>query len=163
MDAAVLAQAYEEYRNPLIGYMTSLTRNRDDAQDLVHEAYARLAREVRMGRTPIEPRAWLYRVGRNLAVSRGRRHQVAERMQPRLADRALATSAEDVWIAGETARDLRVALAILGPADRTALIMAAEGYTGAEIARALRMSEGAVRTRQCRARAKLRERLSGNR
>ena len=43
------------------------------AEDLLQEAFLRLTREVRADRTPDNVRAWLYRVGANLAVSRGRR------------------------------------------------------------------------------------------
>jgi RNA polymerase sigma-70 factor (ECF subfamily) len=160
VEATGVGEAYEKYQDSFLGYMTSLTRDREDAQDLVHETYVRLAQQVELGRPPRETRAWLYRVGRNLVISRGRRRQVADRLQSRLVDRGATASAEDSWIATETSREIRAALADVAATDRTALLMAAEGFAGAEIARALGISEGAVRTRQCRARARLRSRLA---
>ena len=41
------------------------------------------------------PAAWLYRVGRNLAISRARRDAVATRAMPGLVDRGVAASPED--------------------------------------------------------------------
>lgn len=160
MDSAKLTDAYEAHRDSLVAYVTSLTRDRDDALDVVHEAYARLAEQARAGRAPSEIRGWLYRVGRNLVISRGRRQQVAARVMPRLRDGSVAASAEEICLAAEGRERLRRALAGVGSADRTALIMAAAGYTGAEIAAELGVSHGAVRTRQSRARARLRAQLA---
>jgi RNA polymerase sigma-70 factor, ECF subfamily len=163
MEAGLVAQAYEKHFASLLGYVTSLTRNRDDAQDVVHEAYVRLVDEVGRGNVPTEPRAWLYRVGRNLAVSRGRRQQVQARLQPRLIDSADTASAEEACVAREMGRELGAAMADMRSVDQQALVMAAEGYSGAEIAAALGLSKAALRTRQCRARARLRERLAPGR
>ncbi|HVM30914.1 MAG TPA: RNA polymerase sigma factor [Candidatus Limnocylindrales bacterium] len=159
MEAAVVAHAYESHFHSLLGYVTSLTRDREDAADLVHEAYVRLVGEVERGKVPTEPRAWLFRVGRNLAVSGGRRRQVRAQLERRLTDGSISSSAEEMYLVAEAGHEVRVALADICAIDRQALLMAAEGYSGAEIALALGVSEGALRTRQCRARARLRQRL----
>lgn len=159
MDTDVTSRAYDAHHQQLYGYLVSITRNGDTAQDVVQEAYARLAREVQLRRPPRETRAWLFRVGRNIVISRGRRQQVADRHQDRLRDSSVGSSAEDECLAREVRDELTIALAQTSSIDRTALLMAAEGYSSAEIARAVGVSEAAVRTRICRARGRLRLRL----
>lgn len=160
MDTDVTSQAYDAHHEQLYGYLVSITRDEDLAHDVVQEAYARLQREVRRQRTPREMRAWLFRVGRNLVIDRGRRQQVADKFQDRLRVGSVGPSAEDECLAREARRELDVLLAQTRADDRTALLMAAEGFSGAEIARAVGLSEGAVRTRMTRARGRLRMRLS---
>ena len=63
---------------------SAMTRDPAVADDLVSEAFIRLATEIRAGRTPDDPPAWLYRVGANLVVSRARRAAVATRALPGL-------------------------------------------------------------------------------
>ena len=59
----------------------------------------------------------------------------------------------------ERATVVRDAVASLPRVERAALVLAAEGYAGREIARAIGRSEGATRTLMCRARSRLRSEL----
>ena len=152
-------EAYGLYRDQLYGFLVSLTRDRDAAEDLLQETYVRLAREYRGGRPPQQVRAWLYQVARNIVISGGRRRHVAERWLARQPGKGVDASAEEHYMLRAAGAELRAALLELEPSDRTALLMAAEGYTGAEIAAATGRSCAAVRTRMCRARGRLRERL----
>jgi len=56
----------------------------------------------------------------------------------------------------ESRGELVAALAVLRPAERAALILAAHGVTGPEIARHLGRTHGATRALMCRARTRLR-------
>jgi len=153
------ARPYDAHHEQLYGYLVSITRDGDLAHDVVQKAYARLQREVKQQRAPREMRAWLFRVGRNLVIDRGRRQQLADRLQDRLRVESAGPSAEDECLVREARRELDVLLAQTSSDDRTALLMAAAGYSGAEFARAVGLSEGAVRTRMTRARGRLRMRL----
>ncbi len=150
------SEAYQAHHEDLRGYLVAITRNMDVADDVGQEAYARLAQQVRLGRTPRDVRAWLFRVGRNLVISRGRRQQSAVRMQERLRDESVGPSAEAECLAREANRELSLVLAHTSDDDRAALLMAASGYSGAEIARTLGISDAAARTRLSRARGRLR-------
>jgi len=150
---------YQPHHEPLRRYLVSITHDPDTADDLAQEACIRLAREVARSRPPQHTRAWLHRVGRNLVIDRGRRQQLAIRLQDRLWDGSVERSAEDEYLLRESRLELERVLARLSAVDRTALQMAAEGYSGAEIATALGMSEGSVRTRMSRARGRLRTML----
>ncbi len=155
----IVEQAYATHLGPLHRRLTVVTRDPAAAEDLAHEAFVRLVVEVRAGRTPDEPGAWLYRVAQNLAASRGRRLSVAARNDDRVARPADPLSPEAAVIEAEDGRALHKALDELGATDRRALLLSAHGYRGQEIARTLGRSEGATRTLLCRARTKVRERL----
>lgn len=77
---AAVQQAYHAYYRSLVGQLYALTGDLAEAQDVVHEAYARaLARpgpflEVR------DPAAWLRTVAMNLARNRFRRRWVFDRL-----------------------------------------------------------------------------------
>jgi RNA polymerase sigma-70 factor (ECF subfamily) len=64
------------YYNELVGFFSRSLRDRDAAADIVHECYARvLAMEA--ASTIHEPRALLYRVGKNIVTDAARR-KIAE-------------------------------------------------------------------------------------
>ena len=154
---ADFSQEYRGYREQLHRYLISITHDRDVAEDVAQEAFSRLYREVSLSRSPREPRAWLYRVGRNLVIDRGRQQQTAIRMQDRLCSGGVAASAEEEYLNRESRTELGRVLSGMNAVDRTALLMAADGYSGAEIAGALGISEGAARTRMSRARGRMRK------
>jgi RNA polymerase sigma factor (sigma-70 family) len=162
-DAIVLA-AWDAHHDELFAFLVRTTRDRAVAEDLLQDAYLRLMRSARDGLPPDNPRAWLYRVAANLAVSRGRRVGAALRW---VARTALASSdreaSDDPPEAGLLAREARgeliAAMAGLRPEARIALLLASEGFNGVEIAACIGRSETATRTLMCRARRTLRERL----
>jgi RNA polymerase sigma-70 factor, ECF subfamily len=160
MDSQLISEAFAANREALFGFLLSLTHDADAAEDGVQEAFARLTREVQAGRTPDNVRAWLFQVGRNLVTSAGRRQQVAQRYQPRLVEVGDCRSAEELWLEREESARLSALMAGLDAIDRRSLVMAAMGYSGAEIGRAVGRSENAVRTRLCRARSQLRQQLA---
>ena len=158
-DEATLTAIYEERRAELFGFLLRMTRDRDVADDLLQDTFIRLIKEARAGRMPDEVRAWLYRVAANAAISRSRRGSALQRLLPRLMDRR-----EPVWPEGEALRaertsDLDAALAELAPDGRAALVLAAQGFTGREIANSIGRTEGATRTLMCRSRIQVRHRL----
>ena len=156
----VVMSAYDAHNRDLLAFARALVRNPEAAEDLVADAFLRLINEVRAGRAPTETRGWLYRVVANLVVSRGRRLRTAQRFLSRLVDRRVQESPESSLARSEVRSDLLAALAALPTDGRVALVMAARGSTGHEIATALGKSETATRTALYRARIKLREQLS---
>lgn len=146
---------WERHRTSLYGFAIRVTRNPSTAEDLVQEAFVRLLREVERGSPPDDPHNWLMRVLANLAVSRARRAQVAERLAPRLVNRDTSESPEVRVLRKEHGAVLDAALGRLDRDERTALLLAAAGFSGREIAGAIGRSEGATRTLLCRSRVKV--------
>jgi RNA polymerase sigma factor (sigma-70 family) len=155
----LVEEAYAVHAAPLTRRLTAQMRDPAAAEDLVHEAFLRLATEIRAGRTPDNVGGWLYRVTANLVASRGRHSSVVERHAASVPQPGVDASPEAASLCAERNRMIEAALATLGLADRRALVLAAQGYRGAEIARRLGRTEGATRTLLCRARLRMRGQL----
>jgi RNA polymerase sigma-70 factor, ECF subfamily len=155
----IVGTAYATYAGSVRRYLTAVTRNADAAEDLTHDAFLRLTVEVGAGRTPDEMGAWLHRVGHNLAMSRGRRMQVADRHEAELARPQPAPSPERAALEGEQQRAAIDALSLLPLAHQRAMVLASFGVGGPEIAQSIGRSQGATRTILCRARARMRTTL----
>jgi RNA polymerase sigma-70 factor, ECF subfamily len=155
-----VSEAYEAYAADLRRYATSRTRDVAGAEDIVQEAFVRLAVESHARRHPKEPRAWLYRVVHNLIVSGSRRAEVARRRSDGLSpDVSIVESPETAILSSERCGVLGSALQAASVAGQTGLLLVAQGYSGREIASALGRSEGATRTLICRARRNVRREL----
>jgi RNA polymerase sigma-70 factor (ECF subfamily) len=148
--------AFTQHRAAIVRHLTSVTRDPDAAEDLAQEAFLRLAREIEAGRTPDDAGAWLYRVGTNLAMSRGRHLQVVDRREAELPRPADLESPERAIIQNELAVAVAAFLAQMSGTEQRALTLAAQGYGGIEIAATLGRTPAATRTLLCRARAKIR-------
>ena len=157
---ALVVDAFDSHAGRLKAFALAAVRDRDAADDLVQESFLRLVREVRGGNLPDDVAAWLFRVCGNLIISRGRRMSVADRMRSFLIDRGDAASAETRAIRGEETTAVRHALSELPVDARVALLMAAEGYSAAEIGLTINRSRNATSTYICRARIRLREILA---
>ena len=148
--------AYDENQRRLTSYAYALTRDADAADDLVQETFLRLVKEHAAGREPENVTAWLYRVCSNLATSRGRRGVVARKFLERRPAEETEVAAEIEILRHELSETLLAALTILPDDQRSALVMAAQGFSGREIADALGRTETSTRTMMFRARERLR-------
>jgi RNA polymerase sigma factor (sigma-70 family) len=156
VDEAALAAIYETRRGELLAFLVGMTRDVEVAEDLLQDAFLRLIREARAGRMPDDVRPWLYRVAANAAIDRGRRGSRLVRLLPRLLDRREPDRPESQVLGSERDAELHAALSRLAPDRRAALLLAARGFSGAEIAASLGRTELATRSLLCRARVELR-------
>jgi RNA polymerase sigma-70 factor (ECF subfamily) len=157
---ALVEAAYARYRPELLAVMTSVTFDSDEAEDLVQEAFLRLIREVRVGRTPTNVRAWLYRVALNLRVSNGRHASVVRRWAARtLTEEPAAPSPEAEALDDEGLEDIESALERLSRDARIGLLLRASGYSSAEVASLIGRTDLATRSLLYRARTDLRSRV----
>jgi RNA polymerase sigma-70 factor, ECF subfamily len=155
-DDTALASIYEERRGELYAFLAGMTRDAEVAEDVLQDTFLRLVREARAGRMPDEVRPWLYRTAANAAIDRGRRGATLIRLLPRLFDRSDPPRPEAEALRSERDAELHAALADLAPDRRAALLLAARGFSGHEVAGLIGRSEGATRTLLCRARLELR-------
>jgi RNA polymerase sigma-70 factor, ECF subfamily len=157
-----IAATYDACGRELYGYCAGVARDAGIAEEVVQEAFARLIREQRAGRYPENPRAWLYTVATNLLRMRARRLSIVERWWrgPGRQTEEVDAAAEDVVLRRERTSELSRALADLPSESRAALLLAADGFSGREIAELLGRSEGATRNLMWRARLALRDQLS---
>lgn len=141
---------YRLHATPLWRLLVLRGVERDEAYDIVAEAFSRLIQQV--CRRPEAPRALLYRIALNLATDRFRRSRV----------RAVAETEPDTLGAGtappELPEDARRLLNGLPPGERDLLLMRYWlGMTHGEIARVLETPEGTVRRRAADLLNRLRE------
>ena len=156
----IVEEAFDAHAQQVKAFALATVRDNDAADDLVQETFLRFVRHVRSEGVPDNVGGWLHRVCANLVISRGRRETVAARKKSLLVDRSLATSPEEIAVRTDESERLRAALSEL-PADaRTALLMAASGFSASEIGEAIGRTANATSTYICRARIRLRELLS---
>lgn len=154
--------AWHRHHDELTAFLVRTSRDPDAAEDLLQEAYLRLLGEVRAGREPTNVRAWLYRVAGNLAIDRGRRKASGRRCEARIRSLGSMRPVDEpaqALIEEECMREHLRALSGLSPRSRRVLALAAEGFSGEEIAGLIGCSRTAARTLLHRARTQARQSL----
>ena len=75
-DARGMADLYRSYAAPLLAYLMTQVRRREDAEDLLGEVFLQAMRDVARFEGNLSGfRAWLYRIAINHAVDLARRNQ----------------------------------------------------------------------------------------
>jgi RNA polymerase sigma-70 factor (ECF subfamily) len=156
----VVEEAFDAHAPALKAFALAASHDADVADDLVQETFLRFVRHLRAEGAPDNVGGWLHRVCANLVISRGRRETVATRKKAFLVDRSVGISAEERVIRSDETARLHDALAELPTDARTALLMAASGFSATEIGETIGRSANATSTYICRARVRLRELLS---
>ena len=154
-----IVEIYQAEHLGLFRFVRAATGDDGLAEDVLQETFLRLVREVGASRVPMNVHAWLFRVASNLLVSSARRARTAERHLGDLAREDLVASPEQYVLEAERDDAVRHALQGLQLDGRLALLLAAQGFSGHEIAVTLGRTDGAVRTLLCRARLRVRQRL----
>jgi RNA polymerase sigma-70 factor, ECF subfamily len=148
---ADLSQLFEEYYESLVRMLYRRTGDRDRAEDLAQETFARA-----VAAPPNNPRPWLFAVALNLVREDGRRTlRQGRRLELLRTDEPPAAGPEADLERNERSASVHAALATLSERDREALLLKAEGFNYDEIATTLGLSKGAVGTTLARARRRL--------
>jgi RNA polymerase sigma-70 factor, ECF subfamily len=157
------------YVDVLHNFARYLSGTSADAEDLVQETYARALQAADQFTTGTNLKAWLFRILRNIFISRCRR----ERNSPvkggfDTVTPAVAVAAEEHWFRDDleldrlrkvVAEDIEAALMTLSEHARTIILLDLEDMSEREIAEVLGCPVGTVKSRLARARAALRVRL----
>ena len=147
--------------HPRLGRMAwRLTGERDAAQDIVQDAWLAIVRGLRRLDDPARFRSWAYRIVTNKCADWTRRRVVQRSATEELQAAAVSGSGDSPNGADSTdAVDrIRVALAKL-PSQQRAMVSLhyLDGMGVAEIARALDVPEGTVKSRLYHARSRLKQ------
>ncbi|QQP87600.1 sigma-70 family RNA polymerase sigma factor [Skermanella sp. TT6] len=135
-----------------------LTRNRDDAEDLVQETLTRAIAGIDSYQSGTDLRAWLFRIMNNAHISAARKRQVRDSAAATLADPvAEATQSLRVEV-----RQVLAALDELPDSQREAiLLMALEDMKYKDAAEILNVPLGTFMSRIARGREALRRAMEG--
>lgn len=161
MDRAALEALYRAEEGPLYNVVYRWIWRREEAMEIVQEAFTRLWR-MRDRIRPETARALLYRVALNLAASR-RRWAKAKRfvgLEGAANQETGAPDAEDRLMATERSQAIRAAVEALPEKLRRVIMLCELGEMSyAEVAHTLQIPEGTVASRRNAALAKLRATL----
>lgn len=156
--AAIVAMVDRHYGR-LFGYLYRLMDDRDWAEDLTQEAFVRAFKARRQLPQVANPRAWLYRIATNLALTDLKRRRRFTWLSWSAAE-GEGISQPDVAESVEQRSAVEQALAALPVEYRAPLLLRYQyDFSVPEVAEALHISPAAARKRLYRARERLREAL----
>ena len=152
-DQAAFDEFYIGTRLNLLRQLTMMTGDREQAADVLQEAYARAWQRWRRVSRLSDPAAWVRTVAWRVAISQHRRSLVAsDRLRRYFAPEVTA----DPTSVSDRALDLRAALQLLSPEHRRALVLYEMcGLSIAQVAAETDVAEGTVKSRLARARTAL--------
>jgi RNA polymerase sigma-70 factor, ECF subfamily len=177
-ESAAFETLVSERSGEIYGLLYRLTENTEEARDLTQETFLRAFQSIRSFRGDSDLRTWIYRIAINQARNRWRWWRRRRRDSTVSIDSTdengklglIATlkaenvqSPEQDTLAHERERILRNALKDLRRVYReTVILRDIEGFAYEEIAVALDISVGTVKSRLARGRQELRSKLEGS-
>lgn len=151
----------ERYKLPLYKVMYRMVYNRDDAEDLVEEAFIKAFRSLKKFETGRPFYAWICRIAVNNAINYLRKEKRAQVQPLEFVEHRLAAKKGDpVKMTAQKVLQEKIAasMARLPEDDRTILILRVdEEFSYEEISKILNIPRGTVMSRLARARQRLRE------
>jgi RNA polymerase sigma factor (sigma-70 family) len=154
---AVFEQLFRDYRQPILNYVYRLVGDSAMAEELTQHAFVKAYRALPRLPAEANQRAWLYRIATNACYDYLRRRRLVQWLP--LLERDSSSQIQKGPENGASQRDaVQRTLALLPPNYRAVLILySVDGYSTVEISEMLGISQGAVKTRLCRARDKFRQ------
>jgi RNA polymerase sigma-70 factor (ECF subfamily) len=161
------ARAFEElvraYQHRVFGIALRMLGNRAEAEDIAQEVFLRVHRSVADFRGEAKLSTWLYSIASHLCLNRlasGDRHRVREGEETLMRLPSADVGAAETLERGERDAALLQAIASLPEERRIVVVLRdVEGLSYEEIARALDLEPGTVRSRLHRARLDLKDKL----
>ena len=152
-DANAFMVLVHRYRAPLIAHVHGRTRARDEAEDIAQDAFCKAWEHLPKLRKPAAFGGWLFQIANNAIVSAARKPRVGP------------LEAEAVARPDESSQDCSVevhaAVGELSPEQQIVVSLRHfSGMSTEQVAQALGVAPGTVRSRLSRAYAELRNRLA---
>jgi RNA polymerase sigma-70 factor, ECF subfamily len=139
----------------------SVLRQREDAEEVAQEAFARAYPRFGSLRDPEHFRAWIVRVTWRAAVDRWRSDRRRQAREEAVATGSVAASVEQMAVEGQRAARLWDAIERLPEKLRLVIVLGAlQGHDVHQVARLLNIPEGTVKSRLFLARKELAQRLT---
>lgn len=162
-DDDAFGEIVDRYKDSLLNYLTHLVRSRDRAEEIAQDAFVRLYRNASKYREQERLGPYLFRIATNLVVTEVRRQKRWSLLLPRLhaSTGHSAPSPDSSLLTDEIQRQVSAALEKLPLKYRAPLVLfEMEEWSYEEIARALDVRCGTVKSRISRARDLLRRHLA---
>ena len=162
-DDDAFGEIVDRYEDSLINYLTHLVRSRDRAEEIAQDAFVRLYRSAANYRERDKLGPYLFRIATNLVVSEIRRERRWSLLLPRLhaSIRTTTPTPDTNLFTSEIQRQVTAAIDRLPVNYRAPLVLfEIEEWSYEEIAKALDVRVGTVKSRISRARDLLRRHLA---
>jgi len=141
-----IMELYETHSAGLYKYLRGLGLVREEAEDMVQEAFLRLANHLIAGGENINLRSWLYQVGHNLSMDIHREHSwsitssdITNEILGKLVDPK--SDPEGTVLHEERIKHVKQAMTRLTPKQRSGVLLRSQGLRYTEIASVLNVSE----------------------
>ncbi len=161
-DLSAFDALYERHGRRLFGFVFRQLGDRQEAEDVVHDAFLTVLREGRRGRGLSCFRAWLFQVARNLCLNRRRSRQRADRAAQAASHVPPPPAAhpERALQDRETTQALQLAVRRLPEALAELFHLRAEGLSYDDLAQVLEVPVGTVKSRMHELVSRLREEMA---
>lgn len=154
------ARSWQQHQREIQGFLEHRTGSVVEADDLLQEVFVKVLLHGRAFCELDNPRAWLFRVARNLIIDRRRLTAMREPLQP-LPDELSAPPVAQIEPVDLLSHCLPSVLSRLSAKDREAIALCdLQGMAVSDYARQLGLSLPAAKSRLQRARLRLRSRLA---
>ena len=162
-DDDAFAEIVDRYRDSLVNYLTHLVRSRDRAEEVAQDAFVRLYRNASKYKQQERLGPYLFRIATNLVVTEARREKRWGMLLPRLtaSSRTSEPAPDTHLLTTEIQRQVSAAIERLPLQYRAPLVLfEIEEWSYDDIARAMDIPCGTVKSRISRARDLLRRHLA---
>ena len=162
-DDDAFAEIVDRYKDSLVNYLTHLVRSRDRAEEVAQDAFVRLYRNAEKYKQQERLGPYLFRIATNLVVTEARREKRWSLLLPRLhaSSRHSEPPPDTNLLTSEIQRQVASAIDRLPVQYRAPLVLfEIEEWSYDEIAKALDIRCGTVKSRISRARDLLRRHLA---
>lgn len=145
---------YEHYKNNLCNYCYSVVKDKDVAEDIVHDVFLRIWDDIQTLNDPLSFRSWIFTIARHRALNYLRDRKPLDELSEALQDNE--GSVLDSLVNQEQSSLMDGMLNQLRPAYRELLLLRIEGNLSyAEISAITGLSQSSVRIHLYRARKAL--------
>jgi len=150
---------YEEHYSKMMGVCFRYAKNREDALDIMHEAFIKIYKNISKYQPGTSLSAWIRRIMVNTAIDFYRK-SVRRRTEDIETAYDLSTNDADA-VSQCTEKEILEAVQALSPAYRTVFnLYVIEGYSHKEVADQLGITESTSRSNLVKARIKLKAQLA---
>lgn len=148
----------EKIEDKLFAFAMSLTRNREDAKDLVQETIMRALENLGSFKKGTNFKAWITTILRNSFINHYRKRKTRKKVETPIEECTQLVMKQSVRNEGDALvimKELRQMLGQLSPEHRRAFVMFFRGYQYDEIAQQMNLPMGTVKSRIYYARKQL--------
>ncbi|WP_043932706.1 RNA polymerase sigma factor [Bacillus sp. EB01] len=148
-----LEELYEQYKKPVYTFLCALCHNRSVAEELTHDTFIKAFKGLKSYRGDASLKTWLFRIARNTYLNNAKK--ASTRYERSFAEPELEAAGR--YENADAQMAVRETLLQLSEQERSLLTLRSHGFSVAEIAVVLGMTEGSIKVGLHRAKKKFRK------